>query len=270
MNPQDSLSAVGTIKGDKLYIDDGMSISYGINNFAHAINEALAKIEPSVIPLFSIFLGTLTIILVIIKIFFPGKLNNTIFPLNLITSINNSFKILSNIFLDMSDVGKRPAIETSKMDFDQYLLKEYQSASTTRKVFTNIFVICSLAMISWVIFFSKDSSIESKISIGTGYLGMASFMIFIIRSCYSRTSVILAINEDFNKQKQISNYIRFYKKNSDMNEHDVEIIKEMCQSRAEREKQPKPPTDIVLKNISDSSLNIIGKKGIVKGHKGSI
>ncbi|WP_431631172.1 hypothetical protein, partial [Enterobacter roggenkampii] len=103
-------------------------------------------------------------------------------------------------------------------------------------------------------------SYEVRITIACLYFGLSLFVLFVIKSCYSRTAVIMAILEDQQKKDDIKDFFIKYKKGSDLNERDIELIKIICVSRSEREKTAKHPYEIILKNISGSSLSFGNSK----------
>lgn len=85
-------------------------------------------------------------------------------------------------------------------------------------------------------------------------------MLFVIKSCYSRTAVIFSILEDQEKKGDIKDFIIKYKKNSELNDNDIELIKMITTSRAEREKSAKHPYEIILKNVAGSSISFGNSK----------
>lgn len=155
---------------------------------------------------------------------------------------------------------------------NNYLEEEYSSAKTTRMIFINLFFISTIAVIFGFIWLDK-LTYEVRITIGCLYFGLSLFVLFVIKSCYSRTAVILSILEDQEKKNDIRDFIIKYKKSSDLNDHDIELIKTISISRAEREKSTKHPYEIILKNISGSSLSFgngkinIGEEDKKKGSK---
>ncbi|MHA6307715.1 hypothetical protein ACX3SV_11540 [Hafnia paralvei] len=142
---------------------------------------------------------------------------------------------------------------------NNYLEEEYSSAKTTRMIFINLFFISTISVICGFIWLD-GLSYEVRTTIACLYFGLSLFVLFVIKSCYSRTAVIMAILEDQQKKDDIRDFFIKYKKGSDLNEHDIDLIKIICVSRAEREKTAKHPYEIILKNISGSSLSVGNSK----------
>lgn len=153
-------------------------------------------------------------------------------------------------------VGKT---EPKLKNLNNYLEEEYSSAKTTRMIFINLFFISTISVICGFIWLDK-LSYEVRITIACLYFGLSLFVLFVIKSCYSRTAVIMAILEDQQKKDDIKDFFIKYKKGSDLNERDIELIKIICVSRSEREKTAKHPYEIILKNISGSSLSFGNSK----------
>lgn len=150
--------------------------------------------------------------------------------------------------------GSVEKTEPKLKKLNNYLEEEYSSAKTTRMIFINLFFISTISVICGFIWLDK-LSYEVRITIASLYFGLSLFVLFVIKSCYSRTAVIMAILEDQQKKNDIKDFFIKYKKGSDLNERDIELIKIICISRAEREKAAKHPYEIILKNISGSSLS---------------
>ncbi|ELN9578827.1 MULTISPECIES: hypothetical protein [Enterobacter] len=183
-----------------------------------------------------------------------------------ISAIGVTYSILSS-FLYINK-GKDITIERSGpvgktepklKNLNNYLEEEYSSAKTTRMIFINLFFISTISVICGFIWLDK-LSYEVRITIACLYFGLSLFVLFVIKSCYSRTAVIMAILEDQQKKDDIKDFFIKYKKGSDLNERDIELIKIICVSRSEREKTAKHPYEIILKNISGSSLSFGNSK----------
>lgn len=149
--------------------------------------------------------------------------------------------------------------EKNNREINNYLEEEYVSAKKTRSVFINLFFISTVSMIVGFLWI-KSIDLETRVIAGLLYFGLSLFVLFIIRACYSRTAVILSILEDQNKRNDLSLFFSKYKKNKDLNDNDIELIKELRTSRSERERTVKHPYEIILKNISQSNLEIDDKK----------
>jgi len=183
-----------------------------------------------------------------------------------ISAIGVTYSILSS-FLYINK-GKDITIERSGpvgktepklKNLNNYLEEEYSSAKTTRMIFIDLFFISTISVICGFIWLDK-LSYEVRITIACLYFGLSLFVLFVIKSCYSRTAVIMAILEDQQKKDDIKDFFIKYKKGSDLNERDIELIKIICVSRSEREKTAKHPYEIILKNISGSSLSFGNSK----------
>lgn len=149
--------------------------------------------------------------------------------------------------------------EPKLKSLNNYLEEEYSSAKTTRMIFINLFFISTISVICGFIWLD-GLSYEVRVTIACLYFGLSLFVLFVIKSCYSRTAVIMAILEDQQKKDDIKDFFLKYKKGADLNERDIDLIKIICVSRAEREKTAKHPYEIILKNISGSSLSFGNSK----------
>lgn len=178
----------------------------------------------------------------------------------LVSSILSSFLYIDrtkNLTIEMSRLTGKT--EPKLKNLNNYLEEEYSSAKTTRMIFINLFFISTISVICGFIWLDK-LSYEVRITIASLYFGLSLFVLFVIKSCYSRTAVIMAILEDQQKKDDIKEFFIKYKKGSDLNERDIDLIKIICVSRAEREKAAKHPYEIILKNISGSSLSFGNSK----------
>lgn len=178
----------------------------------------------------------------------------------LVNSILSSFLYIDktkNLTIERSRLTGKT--EPKLKNINNYLEEEYSSAKTTRMIFINLFFISTLSVICGFIWLDK-LSYEVRITIASLYFGLSLFVLFVIKSCYSRTAVIMAILEDQQKKDDIKEFFIKYKKGSDLNERDIDLIKIICVSRAEREKAAKHPYEIILKNISGSSLSFGNSK----------
>lgn len=149
--------------------------------------------------------------------------------------------------------------ERKNREINNYLEEEYVSAKKTRGVFINLFFISTISIIIGFLWI-KNIDQETRIVAGLLYFGLSLFVLFIIKSCYSRTAVIISILEDQDKKNDLANFLIKYKKDKDLNENDIELIKEIRTSRSERERAVKHPYEIILKNLSDSKLEIDNNK----------
>ncbi|MGE6981765.1 hypothetical protein [Kluyvera intermedia] len=146
-------------------------------------------------------------------------------------------------------------------EMDDYLREEYAHSKNTRMVFINLFVIFTFAVIIGFIWLDRLSS-ETRITLGCLYFGFSCFVLFIIKSCYARTAVILSILEDRSKKVDMYNYFTRYKKSEQLNEHDVDFLRLVNLSRSERERKTSHPYEIVFKNIQGSTFSL--GKGRIK------
>lgn len=180
--------------------------------------------------------------------------------IGLASTIASSFLYIEknkNVGIENIRVAERT--EPKQKTLSNYLEEEYSSAKTTRMIFINLFFISTISVICGFVWLDK-LSYEVRVTIACLYFGLSLFVLFVIKSCYSRTAVIMAILEDQQKKDDIKDFLVKYKKGSDLNERDIELIKMISISRAEREKTVKHPYEIILKNISGSSLSFGNSK----------
>jgi len=142
---------------------------------------------------------------------------------------------------------------------DDYLEEEYASAKTIRRVFINLFFISTISVICAFIWLD-EITYGVRVTIGGLYFGLSLFVYFVIKSCYARTAVIFSILEDKEKKADIKDFLIKYKKSSELKDNDIELIKNLTISRAEREKSAKHPYEIILKNVAGSSISFGNSK----------
>jgi|GEM_PF-6378968 len=179
------------------------------------------------------------------------------------------FPLISrDISLSISNDGRvRLASESEKQtektvkNLEYYMEQEYNNSKNIRVVFTNLFVIFTFFIMGAFVWLDK-LNLEIRITLGFIYLSFSFFVLFIIKSCYRRSSVILAVIEDLDKKELMQSFLTHHKKDVQLNEYDIEFLKIISLSRAEREKNTSHPYEILLKNVSGSSVNV--GKGSVK------
>lgn len=187
------------------------------------------------------------------------KLINGFRVFNISTSV---LKALLSTLLILPEITKKENKEKEplKKEIDTYLIEEYMSSKKIRAIFINLFVVFTISVIGGFIWLDR-LELGVRITIGCIYFGFSLFVLFIIKSCYSRSAVIISIMEDMSKKDSISNFLMNYKKEEPLSESDVSLMKIITTSRAEREKPAKHPYEIILKNIQGSSVSI-GKNKI--------
>lgn len=157
------------------------------------------------------------------------------------------------ILPDFKKSGRTDEKDGNKIVND-YLWDEYASSKRIRVIFINLFVVFTMSVIAGFIWLDK-LEVGVRVTIGCIYFGFSLFVLFIIKSCYSRSAVIISIMEDQSKKDNVFDFIVKYKKEEPLNEFDIAMIKMITTSRAEREKSAKHPYEIILKNIQGSSLS---------------
>ncbi len=185
------------------------------------------------------------------------KLINMLTVNNLLSQIVSSFILINR---DKPNDDNKTEKPFKLKEIDDYIREEYNSSKTTRMIFINIFVIFTLSIIICFLWFDKISY-ELRLAVGCLYVGFSFFVLFIIKSCYARTAVILSILEDRSKKEDLEKYFIKYKKSGSLNEYDVEFLRLIYVSRSERERKAAHPYEMILKNIEGSSFNF-GKGGI--------
>lgn len=161
-----------------------------------------------------------------------------------------------------TNIRKRTSVDIGdqkQKKINNYLEEEYSSAKTTRMVFINLFFLSTVSVICAFIWLD-EITYGVRITIGGLYFGLSLFVLFVIKSCYSRTAVIFSILEDQEKKGDIKDFLIKYKKDSELNDNDIELIRMINTSRAEREKSAKHPYEIILKNVAGSSISFGSSK----------
>lgn len=79
--------------------------------------------------------------------------------------------------------------------------------------------------------------------------------------------MLLSIMEDSKKQSDIGDFINKHRHGKELSDNDIELIRLMYVSRAERERSVEHPYELFLKNVNGATINF-GKGSIkVDGEK---
>lgn len=187
---------------------------------------------------------------------------------------NGKFHLRKRVTYTHRRVGRRNNSiikkNTNKLERSPNLMelvdKEFSNANLVRNVFINVFVIFTLCIICTYLWLDKIS-VDTKIVLGVSYISFSLFNIFIIKSSYRRTAMLLSIMEDSKKQEDIGNFINKHRSEKGLSDNDIELIRLMYISRAEREKSVEHPYELFLKNVNGATINF-GKGSIkVDGEK---
>lgn len=149
----------------------------------------------------------------------------------------------------------------------QTLNQERRSSGTLKSVMINLFIIVNFGLIALYAFKGSQLTQYVTISISGLYISLAGFIIYIFRASNARTSALLAINEDLNKQNRAMEYIDKLGSDHDLTENDVEFIRILMANHAEREKNTDHPYEMVFKGISGSNIQFKGGKMAIGGKK---
>ncbi|MDG2632792.1 hypothetical protein P7M35_23435 [Vibrio parahaemolyticus] len=154
--------------------------------------------------------------------------------------------------------------ELSSNHLHETLMSEQHNSASMKSRLTNLFILFTLVMLGANFVYGNDVSDTNKILVGITYITLSSFLIFIIRTSHQRSAMLIAIQEDLKKQSELVDFFSNYKKGKDLTEHDIEFLKMLMVSRAERETRANHPFEVVLKNVSGSNIQL-GKSSIKLG-----
>lgn len=169
---------------------------------------------------------------------------------------------------------KRKAQENLRVsesrEFQRHIEREYSSIRTTKALMTNIFTLInliyflSLSIILITSSFSSSSTadaIPTKLAlvISFAYIGFGSFVIYMIKSCNSRSLTLIALREEIMKRHSVVKVSEEMLKN-EMSEHHIALVKLLSSSTALKEQQAKHPYELFLNGIKDSNIMFKGGK----------
>ncbi|ENM3836902.1 hypothetical protein ACT262_003530, partial [Vibrio cholerae] len=138
--------------------------------------------------------------------------------------------------------------------------QERKSAGLLKSVMINLFVIVNFGLIALYLLKGADISQYGAISLSGLYVSLAGFIIYIFRASNSRTSVLLAIKEDLQKQNSAMEYVENSKQSGSLTEYDIEFIRMLMTNHSEREKKIDHPYEMVLKGVSGTNIQFKGGK----------
>ncbi|MEZ8547358.1 MULTISPECIES: hypothetical protein [Vibrio] len=144
------------------------------------------------------------------------------------------------------------------------LTSEQRNSASMKSRLTNLFILFTLVMLGANFVYGNDVSDTNKILVGITYITLSSFLIFIIRTSHQRSAMLIAIQEDLKKQSELFEFFSMYKKGKDLTEHDIEFLRLLMTSRAERERNTSHPFEVILKNVNGSNIQL-GKSSIKLG-----
>lgn len=140
------------------------------------------------------------------------------------------------------------------------LEKEARNAAMLKMVMINLFVVSTLAFLIFNIFNNTELPQNSYFLILGVYFSLGAFMLYIIRTSHFRSSVLLAIKEDERNHQNAIEYLQKIKGESDLTEHDVDIIRLIMTNRSEREHKANHPYEVILKGVSGTNIQFKGGK----------
>ena len=177
---------------------------------------------------------------------------------------NTSLEKIQNSILVHENMKRK---NESYSSLESTLNKESNSASMLKTVMINLFVIATFAFIGFNIFKGTEVNSSTYIPILGLYFSLGAFMLYIIRTSHFRTSVLLAIKEDERNYYNFEEYTSKFKSKGEFTEHDVDILRMIMTNRSEREQKANHPYEVILKNISGSSIQFQGGKIAVGSQK---
>ena len=133
---------------------------------------------------------------------------------------------------------------------------EQHSSASLKSRLTNLFILCTLVMLGANFTYGSEITDTNKILVAITYITLSSFLIFIIRTSHHRSAMLISIQEDLKKQSELNDFLMHFKKGKDLTEHDIEFLRLLMVSRAERETKSNHPFEVILKNVSGSNIQL--------------
>lgn len=189
-------------------------------------------------------------------------------------SIKDSIKtkIQTDEYLSTLRNELRNELELSNIDhLQRHIESEYSSTRTTKALMTNIFIIVNfIYFISLALFLTNSNSngvsqlansIPTKLAlvISFAYIGFGSFVVYMIKSCNSRSLTLIALREE-NIKRSSTIKIANEMITSETNEHHVALMKLLTSNVSLKEQQAKHPYEVFLNGVKDSNIMLKGGK----------
>ena len=114
---------------------------------------------------------------------------------------------------------------------------ESKSAGFLKSFMINLFVMVNIGLFILYFFKAGDLNSYAAASLSGLYLSLVGFIIYIFRASNARTSVLLAIKEDYKKQLLALEYVENLSADGELSENDIEFIRMMMINHSEREKK---------------------------------
>lgn len=145
-------------------------------------------------------------------------------------------------------------------ELKQTVEQERRSAGLLKSVMINLFVLANIGLFVMYLVSAQELSNYAVLSISGLYVSLAGFIIYIFKASNSRTSVLLAIQEDLKKQNVAMEYIESLNGKRVLCESDIDLIKMIMVNHSEREKKASHPYEMVFKGVSGSNIQFKGGK----------
>lgn len=179
---------------------------------------------------------------------------------------SEQFKSLQNETME-----KLNLIKTSS--FLEHLEKEYDATRSTKALMSNMFMLVNffyfLGLLGFLII--GQSIVTSSgiyLALSFSYIGLGSFVVYMIKFCNARSLTLLSLREDYLKREQISNLATKMVEQG-ASEHHVALLQLLNSSVATKEQRINHPYEMLLYGIKDSNIMFKGGKFEIKKESAS-
>lgn len=169
--------------------------------------------------------------------------------------LDNPFNLTKTI-----ELFRESSKEKNKFELISFIAQQKKSATTTKNVVTNLFILMNILLIGFYVTVGKSAEEKTLLTIALTHVGLSAFMVYIFKASNNRISSLLSVIEDMNKSSQIDQILQGLSKKQNFSQADVEIIKIAMINRSEREKTALHPYEMVFKGVTNSSIQFKGGK----------
>lgn len=168
--------------------------------------------------------------------------------------------------LEQEAVAKLDLIKISS--FLEHLEKEYDASRSTKALMSNMFILVNIVYFFGLLAFliigkGIDTSPSIYLALSLSYIGLGSFVVYMIKFCNARSLTLLSLREGFLKREQISQMTKKIIETG-ANEHHVAILQLINSSTATKEQKINHPYEMLLYGIKDSNIMFKGGKFEIK------
>ena len=152
--------------------------------------------------------------------------------------------------------------------FLEHLEKEYDATRSTKALMSNMFIMVNIfyffGLLAFLIFNQRIITSPSLyLALSFSYIGLGSFVVYMIKFCNSRSLTLLSLREDFLKREQTSSMATKMIEIG-TSEHHVALLQLMNSNMAIKEQKVNHPYEMLLYGIKDSNIMFKGGKFEIK------